>query len=143
MLPLPLLQELPHELTLEQAQSAACQPLVADMVTLLGRLRDLSHLEDAGEQQVSREQGDNGAGGREGRGCQAEGGQHSCVANMHAPCCAVVVVLQDAALTWFAANFMQQKHPLGVAMQQQVRCGGVRSGRPCYKAWPSHHSLSL
>jgi hypothetical protein len=27
------LQDLPHELTVEQAQSPACQPLVADMVT--------------------------------------------------------------------------------------------------------------
>ena len=53
------MQDLPHELTLEQAQSAACQPLVADMVTLLGRLKGLSHLEDAGEQQVGR-----GGGGR-------------------------------------------------------------------------------
>jgi hypothetical protein len=55
MLPLSRLQELPHELTLEQAQSAACKPLVADMGVLLRRLMDLSHLEDAGEQQVGRE----------------------------------------------------------------------------------------
>ena len=39
---------------MEQALSAACQPLVADMVALLGRLKGLSHLEDAGEQEVSR-----------------------------------------------------------------------------------------
>ena len=46
------LQDLPQELTLKEAQSPACQPLVADMVMLLGRLKGLSHLEDAGEQQV-------------------------------------------------------------------------------------------
>lgn len=45
------LQDLPASLTAEQAQSAACQPLVADMCRLLRRLLDLSHLEDAGEQQ--------------------------------------------------------------------------------------------
>ena len=44
MLPLSRLQELPQELTLEQAQSAACKPLVADMGVLLRRLMDLSHL---------------------------------------------------------------------------------------------------
>ena len=59
------LQDLPQELTVEQAQSAACQPLVADMVTLLGRLKGLSHLEDAGVQQVGRGQG---AGARTARG---------------------------------------------------------------------------
>jgi hypothetical protein len=37
------------------------------------------------------------------------------------------VLLQDAALAWFAANFMQQKHPLVVAMQQQV-CHSMMQG---------------
>ena len=54
---LPFLQDLPQELTLEQAQSPACQPHVADMVVLLGRLKGPSHLEVAGEQQVGMGQG--------------------------------------------------------------------------------------
>lgn len=41
-------EDLPGELTIEQAQSTACQPLVTDMVTMLRRLKGLSHLEDAG-----------------------------------------------------------------------------------------------
>ena len=49
----PCLQEPAREqLTLEQAQSPACQPLVADMCLLLRRLLELSHLEDK-EQRVS------------------------------------------------------------------------------------------
>lgn len=46
------LQELPPTLSAEEAQGEPCQPLVADMCALLHRLLELSHLSDAGEQEV-------------------------------------------------------------------------------------------
>ena len=44
--------------------------------------------------------------------------------------CAAPAALQDAALTWFAANFVHQKHPLVVAMQQQVGWGARVARQP-------------
>ena len=75
--------------------------------------------------------------------CFAQGvgqaGQPSCGADLHPPATLLWPVLQDAALAWFAANFMQQKHPLVVAMQQQVRCGGHIADVPP-ATWPRHHT---
>ena len=142
-------QELPQDLTLKQAQSASCQPLVADMVTLLGRLKGLSHLEDAGPQQVSREQGDGQGMRRWGWVGSRSVGQGSpdgellehlmCTLCPALPCPA----LQDAALAWFAANFMQQKHPLVEAMQQQVGCDGAHCGCPTTKSAKASFPLLL
>lgn len=49
----PLPQELPQELSEEQALSPACAGLVEDMEQLLQTVIDLSHLSDAGMQEVS------------------------------------------------------------------------------------------
>ena len=46
------LQELPADLTAEQACSPACSELVGSMCTLPSNLMVLSHLDDAGPQQV-------------------------------------------------------------------------------------------
>lgn len=47
-------QEVPAELTAEQACSPACAELVGSMTEMLGSLVSLSHLDDAGPQQVGR-----------------------------------------------------------------------------------------
>jgi len=52
LLLLPSQQALPAELTAEAALSSDHEPLVGDMVAMLGRLKQLSHLQDAGPLQV-------------------------------------------------------------------------------------------
>ena len=48
----PALQDLPESLSAEEAQGPACIALVGDMCQLFDQLKALSHLDDAGDQQV-------------------------------------------------------------------------------------------
>lgn len=111
-------QGLPAELSLEQACSPACSELVGRMKEMLGTLLSLSHLDDAGPQQVGSE---NGTLTGSCQGTQAAAVHEAWAA--HVPVQVITARTsscpQDASLAWLAANFMEQRHPLVAAMRAQ------------------------